>query len=269
MKLSDQAQKTLQSLLESFESGDIPEAMAKTMIPMPDIPMARWSFGNKLICMIYETNDARTFLQWKEARRFIKPGSKAFYILAPLSVRKKKTNDDGIEQTYVRLIGFKGIPVFRIEDTEGDPVEYPPIVPPEMPPLFDVAHSWGIDVTYAPCAGDYYGVFMNGRNKIKLCTHDEQTFFHELGHAAHEKAIGKLKGGQHWDQEIVAELTGAVLASMFGKKVNAGGSFQYIKTYADRADKETLKACFEVVNDVKKCLVLIVGAHVSVAEAAG
>lgn len=40
--------EALNVILEQFESGDIPEAVALTCYPPVDIPIAKWSLLNKL-----------------------------------------------------------------------------------------------------------------------------------------------------------------------------------------------------------------------------
>ena len=46
-----------------------------------------------------------------------KKGSKAFYIIGPVIKKIKEEN----EEKQI-LAGFKAIPVFRIENTEGEPI---------------------------------------------------------------------------------------------------------------------------------------------------
>ncbi|WP_373278597.1 ArdC-like ssDNA-binding domain-containing protein [Alicyclobacillus shizuokensis] len=142
----------------------------------------------------HDTFDARGFKQWEEAGRKVKKGAKAFYILGP--VTKTVTREDpetGEEIRRLVVVGFKAIPVFRLEDTEGDPVTVPNYDPPVLPPLMNVAQAWGIPVRYAPKTGRFYGLYHPVRDEIILCSHDEITFFHELAHAAHNR-IHPLQG---------------------------------------------------------------------------
>ena len=39
----------LDTILNKFESGDIPEAVAVASFPIPNIPSAKWSFTNRTI----------------------------------------------------------------------------------------------------------------------------------------------------------------------------------------------------------------------------
>jgi hypothetical protein len=60
--------KVLDGILERFETGDIPQAIAYTTYPASDVPSASWSFLNRLLMHISGTADARGFRhQWKMA----------------------------------------------------------------------------------------------------------------------------------------------------------------------------------------------------------
>ena len=255
MKLTEKARETLQCLLTAFEQGTIPEALAHTLIPPLDVPCSRWSLNNRVLTFFANTSDARGFRQWNEVGRGVIEGRKAFYILAPL-MRKAKTDEDEDDETDKKhLMGFRVVPVFRVEDTAGEELEYPPTAPPEPPPLATVAEDWGIAVSYVTSGGhNTLGYYSPDNKEIVLCSHDEEIFFHELAHAAHEKAKGVLKAGQNWQQEIVAELTAATLMHLYGRAPNDGGAFRYIATYAAKASKDPHRACLSVITDVEHCL---------------
>ena len=79
--------------------------------------------------------------QWQEANRYVKRGSKAFHILVPYI---KKVEVEGGEDKEA-LYGFGCSPVFRVEDTGGEPLDYQEIEVPELP-LLERAEDWGITV---------------------------------------------------------------------------------------------------------------------------
>ena len=156
-------------------------------------------------------------------------------------------------------MGFKACPVFRVEDTEGEPLGYH-LEPPTPPPLIEVAHAWGIEVRYLPQGQP--GVLGYNRvggttSEIGLHTHDAQVFAHELAHAAHARVKGPLQGGQHWDQEIVAELTAATLCRMLGTEPDEGGAYRYVRHYAEEAGMDAGRACMAVLKDVEAIIDLI------------
>lgn len=262
LKVSEKARAQLDALLELFRSGNLPEAVAVATIPPYDIPSAKWSLTNRILMMLGDTVDARGYRQWQEVGRHVKKGVKSFHILGPSIVKRKETDDTGQETEASVLVGFHAIPVFRVEDTEGKPVEYPEIAPTHAPPLADVAEAWGVAVEYAPFQGKYLGLCWYGREKLTLCTHDEAVFFHELAHEAHyrvKSANGrKMTGGQDPKQEIVAELSAAVLARLYGTQLpNEGKHYRYIESYAAKMKRDAYRACMSVLADVEKVLGLI------------
>ena len=56
----------LDSILETFESGDIPKAVAISSFPIPDIPSTKWSFTNRTIQSLSGSSDSRGYRQWLE-----------------------------------------------------------------------------------------------------------------------------------------------------------------------------------------------------------
>lgn len=268
MTITDKAKEALNRLLEMFKTGDLPAAVARTVIRGQDRPCDKWSLGNRLIMLISGTEDARGFKQWQEVGRRVKKGAKAIYILAPVTrkktVRRIETDPDTGQEREVTeertvITGFRGVPVFRVEDTEGEPL--PTYKPPEPPPLFDVAKKFVDDVKYQPFVGRYYGCFKPGKREIVLTTHDAEVFFHELAHAVHDQVRpGGLKGGQHAEQEIVAEVVACTLCELYGYEGYIWHGLQYIQSYAGRDAQQALKAVMGVLSDVEKVLDAILGA---------
>lgn len=253
--MNQKIKAVLDGILEAFESGNIPEAVAVANFPIPDIPSAKWSISNRTIQFLFGTADSRGYRQWLEVGRQVKKGAKAIYILAPCI--KKKRDEDTDEERLV-LTSFKAVPVFRVEDTEGEPLEYQNIELPDLP-LLDRAHEWGIDVKAVPGNTMYYGYFSPDRKEIALATKEELDFFHELAHAADFIIKGSLKPGQDPLQEISAELSAQALARIAGKSLQdtTGNSYRYIKRYAQQMKMDPHKACLKVLADTEKILTLI------------
>ena len=123
MNDSKRARVCLQRIVELFKEGNIPKALAvATIPPQKDIPSAKWSWGNKLLQFLADTSDARRFRQWQEAGRKVNKGAKAFHILGPKARTVKETDENGREIEKVIVVGFFAIPVFRAEDTDGEPL---------------------------------------------------------------------------------------------------------------------------------------------------
>jgi len=259
-KMQEKIEKATEQLLKMFETGDMPKAIERTFIRKSkhEAPSDSWSLGNQLLMYANDTLDARGFKQWEKAGRKIKRGSKAFYILGPCT-RKVVVENEETEEKEEKIIitGFKAIPVFRYEDTEGEPIDYPDYTPEEMPPLINVAKALGIKVRYTPFTKRFWGCFKYHKNEIQLCTHDVKTFFHELSHAAHN-TFRKLKPGQQPEQEIVAETSAAVLCRIYGYEGFEYHSFKYIQHYVDGMDNiAVIKGIMRVLADVQKVLEII------------
>ena len=245
--------EALNVILEQFENGDIPEAVALTCYPQVDIPMTKWSLLNRLLAYSSGTQDARGIRQWNTIGRHPRKGSKAIHIFAPVGRKVKDEKDD-----EMIVYSFILVPVFRVEDTDGKPVEYPKLIIPELP-LLKRAEAWGISVKAVAGSSYFYGAYAQGRKEIVLASPEESVFFHELCHSAHHRIIGKLTPGQDWRQEIVAELGAIVLCKLIGKEPDKalGNGYRYIARYAEKAKLSTYAATLRVLGDTEQVLGLI------------
>lgn len=217
----------MNSLLGVLQNGDFETVARAVFISHSKKPSAKWSLGNRIIMLLNDTEDARGFQQWKKASRHVRRGAKAFYIFGP--VLKKYTDEDGEE--VKKLVGFKTIPVFRYEDTEGEPLEGDDF-DLEIPAKFDgIIKELGLSVEPVGFTGRGYGYYSSMRNHIRLATPEIEVFLHELCHAVDDKVHGGLKGGQHADQETVAEFGAAVLARLFGYEIPLGNTQRYLEHY--------------------------------------
>jgi hypothetical protein len=241
--------------VKCFEAADIPEAISYSVFPAADIPSANWSFMNRIILHLSGTADGRGFRQWKMVNRFVKQGAKAIYILVP---RFKNRENEEDEEKHV-LAGFMAKPVFRVEDTAGEPLEYQKIELPELR-LIEKAREWGISVKAVPGNYRFYGYFSEAKNEIGLASKEETVFFHELSHAAHSRVIKDFDKIQTWRKEVVAELSAAVLCKLVGKTSRyLGSNYQYIVHYAKKAGHTPVRACLMVMGDVECLLKLMLG----------
>jgi len=120
MKYTEKAMETLKRILDAFESGDIPAALARVVLPPIDVPCARWSLSNRLLVFLSGTDDARGFRQWQEVGRYVRQGAKALHILAPILAKKRDEQEGDEEEPEKVLKGFRVVPVFRIVDWTCD-----------------------------------------------------------------------------------------------------------------------------------------------------
>lgn len=238
-------------ILELFKTGNIPETIALLTNPKINIPSNRWSLGNRLIALAYGTHDARSFNMWNSSNRRINKGSKAFNILAPLIIKEEKENKTSEKN---KLIGFKPVSVFRVEDTNGAVLDYEKIEVPNFR-FIEVAKKWGLKVEGISFSSGYYGAYCSKEKKIFMASPEEEVFYHELSHAAHDK-LGLLKNRTKQQKEIVAEFAGAVLVCLTNKKTNRiGNAYAYLKSYC--GEKDINKEVLSLISDIEKVLNLI------------
>jgi hypothetical protein len=256
MFTTDKARETMNKLVERFEGGDIAPLVKLSTIRLTaqnSIPAERWSFSNQFLALIQTGElDCRGFRQWQEVKRHVNTGATAAYILAPMIVKNK--DDEGKE--IVKLIGFKSVPVFPLAMTDGEPLPDidRTIAPDVLPPLVDVAEKWGLTVRYTPFVGDAYGSFSQNAKAIRLASHEESVFFHELAHAAHSK-IEHLKGGQDARQETIADFTACVLMQVYGLKDTSGVTWEYIKHYNPDNPTGAILAALDTIGKVLDLIV--------------
>ncbi len=237
--------KRVESILDNIVqkiSGDTISSFMKKSLFGADVPMIKWSMLNQLVCYHAGTQDARGYRQWQKVGRHVEKGKKAIWILAPNMGKIKKTRQeeievDGLIETVEReeevqkLFGFKVVPVFRYEDTDGEPLEHEKKlrrIEPEKLPLYDVAQNLGVTVQVGLTSKGEYGSFSPSSKKIRLCTDSEQTFLHEISHAVDEH-LGNYK--DYESGEIVAELSACFLASLYRLKADIGETQEYIRSW--------------------------------------
>ncbi len=276
MKLYGRRTKEVaERIIEAFEQPQrLPKALAPIFIHRKDdVPCRKWSWHNQLIVALSATVDARGIKQWNKAGRKVKKGCHAIWILAPC-IKKVKEEDDKDRERQI-VYGFRSVPVFAAEDTEGDPLpegddRYDSWV--KELPLTEVAEAWDINVgTFSHQGANplgYYRYASTGNQAVMLGVENLATWAHELVHAADHR-LTNLKG-EKWHKEIVAELGGAILLECLGMSHDAdlGGAFSYIEQYARDAKVDTVRACIQVLDRVCNCVKLILDTAESTATAA-
>jgi antirestriction protein ArdC len=256
---AERAKASLDGFIELLKGGCFPEQIALTFIEPASAnrPCSLWSLGNRLITVCNNTRDARGIRQWNEAKRLVNKGSHAFFIWIPMV---QNWTDKETEEKKQALLGFKPAPVFRIEDTDGDPVEEEDYHPNVMPPLLEVAEHYGIDVQYIPRTSNFAGCYIPGMKTIQLATHDVNVFFHELSHVVHAEIIKeagrKVEDEPIGTQEIVAETVATSLARAYGIEGYELEAAKYIAAYEDRSEspESALRGIMKTIAMVQKVM---------------
>ncbi len=244
--------EAMDTILKMFREDKL-EKVARAVFKGNQIPSDHWSFLNRILMYLNDTEDARGFKQWQQCARFVKKGSKAFYILAPMlkKVIDEKTLESGKTEKLEKqiLIGFKAIPVFRFEDTEGEPLikeDFKVNIPYEFN---GIIKELGLKIDAVRFSGMAYGSYNLKTKAIKLASPDIEVFLHELSHSVDDRLNG-LKPGQRKDQEVTAEFSGAVIGYLMGYKVPLGNVKEYIEKYSFKELLSSLSRIERVVNYV-------------------
>ena len=239
-------------LMEMFRTQSFPEAIAFTIIhgDSTSKPSSHWSLGNRILMLVSGTRDARGYRQWETVGRQVKKGAKAIAIFAPLT---KTVEDKTTSQNRTIILGFRPIPVFRIEDTEGEPIPGEiASTPATYPPFYEVAERMGIEVRWSPIDENAYGYFSVLNNSITLHSQDSFIYFHELAHAVHNTFVN-LNTIDINRAEIVADVTAAVLCQLQGICGYQAQTYEYVSKYCrDKAPKAVLAAVMGALADIEQ-----------------
>src|SRR5579875_306860 len=82
-----------------------------------------YSFGNQLLIAMQrpEATQVAGYVTWQKAGRQVRRGEKGIAILAPVTVKKTRERDDGTEESWWQLVGFRVEYVFDIAQTDPIP----------------------------------------------------------------------------------------------------------------------------------------------------
>src|SRR3972149_524024 len=246
--------EAMDTLLKMFDEENL-EKVARAVFRSEgsSIPADKWSFLNRILMYLHNTEDARGFRQWQQVGRYVKKGSKAFYIIAPvtrkITAEKNLESGEMVREERTVLAGFKGIPVFRIEDTDGAPMigeEYRVNLPREFKGIIQELGLRGQPVRFC---GAVYGSYNLISREIRLASPDIDVFLHELSHAVDDRLTG-LQPGQKTDQEVTAEFSAAVIAHLMGYRIPLGNVKEYIEQYSFRDVMSCLARIEKIVSYV-------------------
>ncbi len=123
------ARAALDEGLRKLQSSDDWQQVLRAMAHAGALSITRLSFGNILLVLSSRPAAQRvaTFQAWLRMGRHVRKGEKAVHILAPVFRRRTEDADSSSsagseEEPAKRLAGFRLLPVFTEEQTEGDPL---------------------------------------------------------------------------------------------------------------------------------------------------
>ena len=236
---TENAKRLLEGLVEKLDTQTIAAFCRKRLFSEGvELPMMKWSTLNKFFCFISGTSDARGVDQWRKVGRWPRKGSHAIYIIVPMLRTKTNVENfkastelDPEEKTQQVLSGFKCMPVFRVEDTEGAELPYQETIrafDPSKFPLYQLAVAKGIKVS-AALTRNAYGFFSPDEKAITLGTDDVTTWMHELSHAIDAEIPGHSE--EYAFNEVVAELSSCFLCSLYNLPHHEEHTKAYIEAW--------------------------------------
>ncbi len=272
MKFYGRAESVATRIVEQFQAGTIPKALAQVFIKRrDDIPCRSWSWTNQMLAALSGFDDARTYLDWQSAGRQVRKGERAFSILEPVKCKVSRTDKETGETVEgMAIVGFKSGARFGLEQTDiadadkwkdcGRDIQADRFL--DALPFVNVARHWGLSVrSFNGRSGSALGKYRRGE-AIAIGVENLSTWAHELIHAADDRLGQLTERGQHWRSETVAELGGAVLLCCIGQDYHAdiGGCWDYIRNYAESNGKEPASACMSVLQRTCKAVAMILEA---------
>ena len=254
-----EARTALDEGLRRLQSSDDWKQMLTAMAHAGALSVTRLSFGNILLVLAARPGTARvaTFQAWERSGRHVRKGEKAVHILAPVFRRRPDRDGAGGDPeaeitSAKRIAGFRLLPVFTEEQTEGDPLpslKLPDVAGEEafsdsVERLREVALALpqvsGLEIRERR-AGDHAaanGWYVPATQRIVVISSGRtraqqfRTLCHELAHALLHS------GGDHHsrpEQEVEAESTAFVVCHALG--LDSGTySFPYVAGWASGDD---------------------------------
>jgi hypothetical protein len=258
-------------LIEQLEAGHS-EMLAAYLGAMAQFH--RYSFGNILQIARQKPDATRVagFFAWKQLGRRVKQGEKGIQILAPMMGRRRtKTEPDSEEQTLQTskpvLVGFRGVYVFDISQTEGD--DLPELehkvsgeVGEHRDRLIDFLNQQNIALEFnekiAPALGVSYGgtiALLPGQSKAE----EFSTLVHETAHELLHKAERRTSTTQTI-RETEAEAVAFVVGRAIGLEVGTASS-DYIQLYHGSAS--LLAESLEVIQQTSSVILKAISSEES------
>lgn len=214
--------------------------------------MPNYSFRNIMVAKLQYPNASfiASFKRWYELGRNIKKGQRHLKIFKP-NFKKVEIENDGTITEEPRLVGFITVPVFALEQTEGDPLPIDRIKInlegdcPEARQIINLAEQIAAKddcpVTYGDAKGAN-GFYSKTNHEIVVSdtlsmNHRCKTLVHELVHSKVHRYDQKSSTSE---KEVVAEGSAFVVCSFFGLDTS-NYSFRYVKSWSKKDEDSLLK----------------------------
>lgn len=257
------AKNALAAGLRSLVTSDDWAAMLRVMAQRGRLSVGRLSFRNQILCMIQAPGAAQvaTYPTWQREGRQVRRGEKAIWIIQPRMWRRSAEGEGG-QAEEISGVGFRALPVFTLEQTEGEPLADAPALPDVTAPEAFAdsverlrAVALGLDGVVSdvtlrgredsdrPEVDGWYAPRTRGIVVLtdKPRAHVFRVLVHEIAHAI-------LHGGEDHHsapvREVEAESVAFVVCHALGLDTGPT-SFPYVAIWASRAGKADAEAILE------------------------
>ena len=266
----------------------------------------RYSFANTLLIWLQRPQATRVagIKTWNSLGRYVKKGERGIVIFAPLIKKEKKPvatmlgnaetgvgtvagTEDEVEKELAglneveeqevmeveRLVGFRAVHVWDIEQTEGKPLPElkteTPVMDGDPKVLFDrIIKASPVPVEFRELKGKANGYYMARDRKIILAVglkteQKVKTLLHELAHHLIHSGLSdaELAGIDRHTEEVIAEGAAFIASAHFGLD-SSGYSFPYVAAWSQ--DVERVLRAGEIMRRVAVKLIRLVEGNLGV-----
>jgi len=247
-KIADQALAQLAEALAKGRSEEITRYLSMLA------KFHRYSFGNVMLILSQKPDATHVagFNTWKQMGRYVKKGEKGIVIIAPMVIRKKDDEAGDDEQQPRKIVRFRGVYVFDVSQTDGEPLPEPAQVSGDPRDYIDrlralvAERGITLDNDDLPMGAD--GVSRGGRISIRPDLAPAQEFsviVHELAHELLHR--GEDRPQSKTVRETEAEAVAFVVCQAIGLDTGSAAS-DYIQLYDGKT--ETLAASLDRIQHV-------------------
>ena len=261
---SEELQRISDIILAEFKSTRLPALIVNALFPHDKtIPSAGLSFINRILMFSAGTIDARNSRQWREAGHELIKGRQPFYIHQPLFEKQPKKDPSGNTVEVVdTLIGFKALPLYRREDTQGRSLSVCPN-PVIKFPLAEKAKKCGVTIPSDFIQTQGEAAYSSSSKPRSLLSSDCYRFFQLISNAAYRTYKEQRSSNiDPYLSGITVDLCVHTLARIIRRKVVPLTSIQYqkIERYAERIGvigSTSHQACYKALNVAEGTLKII------------
>ncbi len=266
--------------LARLETDDDWKSHLKSFAKVGPLSPMRYSFNNQVLLLVQAEERAEqgaaldlsavaTFEAWKRAGRLVKKGEKAVWILKPYIVKDRKRLDalrakqgsvSKEEEDACKFIGYSLMPVFAINQTDGE------ALPETTLPAIEEDKGWATAIQALRAVALKDGIpsiefrarrlgedpgalgwcMTSGDRSIVVITDGQSraeqfsTGVHELAHAMLHCKDGKKDKHEYASNEVEAESIAYIVCGALDLDTS-GCSFGYVKGWATRAGVDPIK----------------------------